>query len=42
MITFHEFITDFTWKDLLLTLLTVGVIIMAREEKRIFRRKKNG
>jgi hypothetical protein len=41
MPSLNEFLMDFTWKELTLVLITVVVIVLAREQGRIFRRKKN-
>ncbi|HPQ80453.1 MAG TPA: hypothetical protein PLZ86_01880 [bacterium] len=36
----NEYLSGFGLTDLLLTLIILAVILVAREEKRIFRRKK--
>ena len=40
MPTLDEFIAGFGAKEIFLTILTVAIIIVAREQGRIFRRKK--
>jgi hypothetical protein len=40
MPSWSEYTSLFGLKELLITLLALAVIIVAREEKRIFRRKK--
>ena len=40
MPTLDEYLGFFTLKDLIFALVVFAVIILAREEKRIFRRKK--
>lgn len=39
--TLSEFIANFGLKEFVLTALAAAIIVIAREEKRIFRRKKN-
>lgn len=41
MPAWSEFIAHFGVKDLVLTLFIAAIIVIAREEKKIFRRKKN-
>jgi len=40
MPTLHEFMAGFGAKELFLTLLVVVITVIAREQERIFRRKK--
>lgn len=39
MPTWNEFVSAFTVKELIFCIVVVAIIILAREERRIFRRK---